>query len=481
MVNAAYGARAIQLPYACHTLYGTPFSRAPSTGKPRRIRLRSMNKLQSKLLVPVALLIVLLVAYFVMSPQPKSASDTLTETASEITAGVTPEKQDFNDIETSAGGGGEIVLESPVIVENPTVDGEKKDYKTVELYFATNRKKTSANRIVEGDPASQFSNARGTLEYGTVTVSIPREHKMGNLESQNWIAAKFFNPDPDKHVVLQSANIWDRDRMLEDINAQLADRKDKALLLFVHGYNTSYDKAARRTGQVVYDLAFHGPAMFFSWPSQARTGAYTVDSQNAEWAVPDMTKVLLELTTRDTDRIIVIAHSMGTRILSRGLDALVRNHPEAAKKITTVVLAAPDIDADVFKDQLLPSFKKLTNPATVYASDGDTALLASEKLNGQIRLGDTSDGISAMNGIEYIDASGFKSDFFGHTYFGDNSSILADIFRVVCTQKKAEDRNFLAKVEFKNTDVTPVENVAYWKMVQPPKTQRDVALDPCAL
>ncbi|WP_420862830.1 alpha/beta hydrolase [Algirhabdus cladophorae] len=445
-----------------------------------------MNNLRSKFLVPLALLVVLCIAYFVMAPQEAPMAEMAPEPVPMPVP--MPEPTPAPAPETSAVGSTdpgdtseESVMEAPVIVEETVVEGEEKDYKTVELYFATNRKKASASQIKEGDPASQFSNARGTLEYGTVTVSIPREHKMGTMESQSWLASKFFNPDPEKHVVLQTANIWSRERMLEDINAKLADRSDKAILLFVHGYNTSYDKAARRTGQVVYDLAFHGPAMFFSWPSQARTRAYTVDAQTAQWAVPDMTKVLKDLTSRDADRIIVIAHSMGTRVLSRGLDALIRDTPEAAEKITTVVLAAPDIDADVFKQQLLPSFRKLTNPATVYASDGDTALLASEKVNGQIRLGDTSEGISAMDGIEYIDASGFKSDFFGHTYFGDNASILSDIFRVVCTQKPAKDRNFLAKLEVQDTSVTPAKNVAYWKMVPPPKNQRDVALDPCAL
>jgi len=409
-----------------------------------------MHKLQSKFLVPALLFIVAIGAYFLMPSEP----------------------------EVSSMGGSEppTTMPEPIIVEA----APDEEFSTVQLYFATNRRLSADSEITASDPASQFSNARGTLRYGTASVSIPREHTMGNLESQNWLVAKFFNPDPEKHVILQEANIWDRERMLSDLNDQLTNRDDKALLLFVHGYNTSFDKAARRTSQVVYDLAFHGPAMFFSWPSQARTSAYTVDSQNAQWAVPDMEQVLLELTTRDADRIIVIAHSMGTRILSRGLDALIANNPAAAAKISTVVLAAPDIDAEIFKRQLLLNFKKLTNPATVYASDGDTALLASQTLNGEVRLGDTSAGISAMDGIEFIDASGFKSDFFRHTYFGDNASILSDIFHIVCTQERAKDRQLLAALEIEDTNVTPVQKVTYWKMQPTPANQPNVKLDACA-
>lgn len=193
-----------------------------------------MHKLQSKFLVPALLFIVAIGAYFLMPSEP----------------------------EVSSMGGSEppTMMPEPIIVEA----APDEEFSTVQLYFATNRRLSADSEITASDPASQFSNARGTLRYGTASVSIPREHTMGNLESQNWLVAKFFNPDPEKHVILQEANIWDRERMLSDLNDQLTNRDDKALLLFVHGYNTSFDKAARRTGQVVYDLAFHGPAMFFS-------------------------------------------------------------------------------------------------------------------------------------------------------------------------------------------------------------------------
>jgi len=34
-------------------------------------------------------------------------------------------------------------------------------------------------------------------------------------------------------------------------------------LVFVHGYNTSFDNAIRRAGQLAYDLGFDGPVFAF--------------------------------------------------------------------------------------------------------------------------------------------------------------------------------------------------------------------------
>jgi len=66
------------------------------------------------------------------------------------------------------------------------------------------------------------------------------------------------------------------------------------VLLFVHGYNVSFEDAARRTGQLAYDLGFEGPTVFFSWPSRGSVTAYT---RRADRAVghPDLKSVLSDL------------------------------------------------------------------------------------------------------------------------------------------------------------------------------------------
>ena len=58
---------------------------------------------------------------------------------------------------------------------------------------------------------------------------------------------------------------------------QRAARDDA--FLFIHGYNVTFEGAARRTAQMAYDLGFNGAAVFYSWPSQGTPTAYTIDEQ----------------------------------------------------------------------------------------------------------------------------------------------------------------------------------------------------------
>lgn len=344
----------------------------------------------------------------------------------------------------------------------PVIEGDRiedadvdENFVKISLYYATNRGLRPEAERDQSDPSSRYNNERGTMRYGVADVSIPRDHRMGHLETPNWFVKKLIGFDPDKHVTLLDVREWDRDKMLAEVKEKLASG-DTSLLAFVHGYNTSYRKAARRAGQLTYDLGFTGPSIFFSWPSQDRTEAYTVDSQNAEWSVPHMTEFLEHVTSRGAEQVIVIAHSMGTRLLTSGLAKLADKDPEAAARVSTVILAAPDIDAQIFRDQLLPKFKNLPRAITLYASDDDTALKASKAVNGFHRIGDASFGLSPLPGVELIDASGAKSDFFGHTYFGDNATILSDMYDLLTSLDPAEDRTGLEQVD------TP--DGPYWKI-----------------
>ncbi len=344
----------------------------------------------------------------------------------------------------------EVPLTKPGVSAAPksvAPEAIEEDFVKVSMYYATNRGLRPEAERDPGDPSSRYNNERGTMRYGVADISIPRDHRMGHLETPNWLMKKLVGFEQEKHVTLLDVREWDRDKMLAELKETLAAVEDSALLAFVHGYNTSYRKAARRAGQLTYDLGFDGPSIFFSWPSQDRTEAYTVDSQNAEWSVPHMTEFLEHITSREADQVIVIAHSMGTRLLTKGLARLADKDPEAAARVTTVILAAPDIDAQIFREELLPKFKALPRAITLYASDGDTALKASKAVNGFHRIGDASQGLFPMPGVDLIDASGAKSDFFGHTYFGDNATILSDMYELLQNLNAAKDRPGLEQVD----------------------------------
>jgi len=307
----------------------------------------------------------------------------------------------------------------------PVIKGstDRQPHDVVLVYFSTDRNWT--NRT---EPDSMFGNGRArTMSYGSCTVSIPRNHKAGELESPSFWRLEF-RENPDRHVVLLSTLIKDKAEYFKELSDRVRNSKEKKSFLFVHGYNVTFKDAARRTAQIAYDLDFDGAPVFYSWPSQGEMGKYTVDEQNAEWAQANIKAFLSDYITRSrADNIYLIAHSMGNRLLTRALSELFQADPGLRDKIKEIILAAPDIDAEVFRRDIAPRLAEGPRKVTLYASSRDVALAASRKIHGSPRAGDSGSGLVVVNGVETVDATNQDTSFLGHSYIVEERSLLVDL------------------------------------------------------
>jgi len=301
----------------------------------------------------------------------------------------------------------------------------------VQVFFATDR--------AASNDASAFGASRGAaMTYGHCKVSIPYRHRTGDLERPHWYHLEF-SEDPTKHVVLQEVTTETADQFQKDINAEIEETAQKKVLLFVHGYNVNFKDAARRTGQLAFDLDLRGKASrgiagFYSWPSRGETAPYAADENNAEWTQSHLTEFLTAfLSTAPVHSVYLIAHSMGSRPTLRAIAALSTTHPELVAKLHGLILAAPDIDADTFRSQIAPTFASTQLAGTLYVSSKDKPLAASMHLHGGYpRLGDPAAGPVIVKGIETIDASDVDDgDFLGHSYFAARPTLLEDIFSLM--------------------------------------------------
>lgn len=309
-------------------------------------------------------------------------------------------------------------------------------YVRVPVWYATDRGLGKS-----GDPLKMFGATRGRLSYGRAYVSMPKDHRLGQLESP--ASFKFWaTPNPDEHVVLLSVEPYKREEFLSGIGEHVASSKDREALVFVHGYNVSFEDAARRTAQLAYDLNLQGAPIFYSWPSQGNIAGYFTDIVNAEWAVPNLEKVLRDISDHTgASKIHLVAHSMGNKPLVKALERIAQERAgNSPPKFNEIVLTAPDIDAEVFIDiarRILPAGKRIT----LYASKNDAALAAARKLmGGYHRAGDTEPSLVLVKGVDTIDASNVQTDLIGHSYYGDNRTILHDLYNLLKTGKGPSER-----------------------------------------
>jgi len=316
------------------------------------------------------------------------------------------------------------------------------EYAVVRVFFGTDRTLTASAK-----PDEMFGAGRAEVRYGACEVSIPRDHRMGELEAPSILKLEF-RENPAKHVVLLTAVTQPRDAFFTGVAARVGESDSKSAFLFVHGYNVTFEDAARRTAQMAYDLAFTGAPIFYSWPSLGAVAAYTVDEANIEWAQTNLKGFLRDVVERTgAHTLYVIAHSMGNRALTRAVAALLTEQPALRPRVTEVILAAPDIDAEVFARDIAPVLAETGRPITLYASSADLALTASKKVHGYPRAGDAGPGLTISPGIETIDATEVDTSLVGHSYFAESRSVLSDMFYLVRDGQRAGQRAGLREVD----------------------------------
>ncbi|HWM91931.1 MAG TPA: alpha/beta hydrolase [Thermoanaerobaculia bacterium] len=333
---------------------------------------------------------------------------------------------------------------APAPIPSADLSGDK-GFAEVEVFYGTDRALKRNAPVAErfGPDRMRFTG----LHMGVCKVSVPRDHRMGQIERPS-IWKLEVTPDPRKHMVLLGMEALGPETFYRRLQGNLNRSEAKELMVFVHGYNVAFHDAALRTAQLAYDLGIDGAPVLYSWPSQASVSKYTVDEANVEWTVPHLERFLRDLSARSGARsVYLIAHSMGNRALTRALERIAGRMDQRAKPLfSEILLTAPDIDAEVFAD-LAQIFRRTGNRVTLYASSNDEALKLSKKVHGYPRAGDTGPNVVVLSGIDTIDVSEVDTSLLGHSYFGDNRTVISDIFNLLRHRKPPDQRSGLKKKE----------------------------------
>jgi esterase/lipase superfamily enzyme len=307
---------------------------------------------------------------------------------------------------------------------------EARKHEWVRLFFATTRRATGAREAPQA-----FGDARSdVVSFGTVDVSIPADHRYANLESPSVFRMEW-DLDPKRHVWMAPDF---RPLAMAQWQLELSRRAGAfkgGVLVFVHGYNTSFEDSVKRAAQIAYDLAFPGPTVLYSWPSDGELLAYVKDEEAARNAWRQMAQVLDHLTYLGSGvPVYLVAHSMGNRVLTQGLAELLRRRPDADLAIREVVMASPDIGEEEFRQRWVHELNSTNAPRfTLYASNHDLPIALSAWLHGEPRLGSGGPGIAVFPHVDSIDASRITREWFGlsHSYFGDNETLVSDLHLVI--------------------------------------------------
>jgi esterase/lipase superfamily enzyme len=199
---------------------------------------------------------------------------------------------------------------------------------------------------------------------------------------------------------------------------------DEDVLLYVHGFNQSFETATLDAARLAEGLRFDGQTVLFSWPSHNKLFDYMADRESATWSRDALETTLESLVMRPgPGRINIVAHSMGAMLVIESLRQAYAKHGERlADRIGAIILAAPDLDIDVFSSSLA-KMRSLAARITVLTSNDDRALAVVTSLSGGPRVGGMQKTKLQAQGLKVIDTSGSGWGIINHDLFLSNSGV----------------------------------------------------------
>ena len=330
----------------------------------------------------------------------------------------------------------------------PAARGE---WDVVPVFYGTDRLRQGGARGGLRRVAYGSERAR-RLELGRALVTVPAAHRVPSIERPFALRVPHFQlvlyeqgEDPTRHFTIKELQVLPQERFLALVRERLGLSrafKDQAVV-FVHGFNTAFDHALYRAAQIAYDLQFDGAAFLYSWPSGGGVIGYAHDRESATQAEPFL-KEFLTLVVAETGAksVSVIAHSMGNLPLLGVLRELGPSLP-AGVRLNEVILAAPDVDRDVFSN-LVAGLTRYGRGITLYCSANDRAMSASRQFAGGVpRAGDVpADGPVIVPGIDTIDVTGTSTDLLAlnHSTYAERSALLNDIGLLLQTGERPPEK-----------------------------------------
>jgi esterase/lipase superfamily enzyme len=244
--------------------------------------------------------------------------------------------------------------------------------KALQIYVATTRERENPSENVF------TANRAKALNFAKFAVSIPPNHKPGNVE----LPAD--PPDSQTSFAIVNQTVLS-DADFRNAVAPRAGRKKHRVFVFVHGFNNNFQESVFRLAQLQADAKIDGIPVLFSWPSQAQVIAYEADREAALASRDQLMGLLTMLTSSPAvGDVLVVAHSMGAMLTIEALRQLrIEGKNQVIARLGRVVLAAPDIDAQTFRAQV-QTIGPLKPPLLVLVSKDDGALRFSNMLSGSV-------------------------------------------------------------------------------------------------
>ncbi len=212
---------------------------------------------------------------------------------------------------------------------------------------------------------------------------------------------------------------------------KVAVKRPVHALVFVHGFNVSFNDALHSAAELAQCMDSDVLPIVVSWPSAAKMTSYLEDEEAVGVSRERLRSAVEYILSHPAiDEITVVAHSMGTRLVTRVLADL----DLAGKKLPRlkrVAYAAADLDEAEFAEYWPRLSPMASSGWSFYVSKNDLAMWASTALHRRPRIGDSRQRVYTVESADTIEATKAAPlrKAFGHSYVIDSTVVSRDLRR----------------------------------------------------
>jgi esterase/lipase superfamily enzyme len=239
------------------------------------------------------------------------------------------------------------------------------------------------------------------------------------------------------------------DPFRELLRSRLAQTPRKDVYIFVHGFNNTFEDAVFRAAEVWHFMGRVGVPIAYTWPA-GRGGirGYAYDRESGEYTVSHLRRFIKSVADcPEVERVHLIGHSRGCDVTMSALRELhltimaQGKSTQSELKLENLVLAAPDVDEEVFMQRFVgENLLQAARRTTIYASQADKVIeltdviFASRRRLGTLAVKDFSpkvkQSLAKMPNVQFIECK-VSGIFLTHSYVFTHPAALSDLILVL--------------------------------------------------
>lgn len=335
------------------------------------------------------------------------------------------------------------------------------------LIFATDR----ADEADEGSVPNYGHKRAKSLTFGTAAVKLNPNPSWRELIHDSTAAKRSrdyelqladvrelgrlkptFGTLGETGVITQASTLHamqQRELLHQTLQERLALTPQKDVYVFIHGFNNTFDDGLFRAAEVWHFMGRVGVPVAYSWPAGlGGIRGYAYDRESSEFTVTHLRHFIRAIAEcPDVERVHLVAHSRGCDALISALRELHIGYRAQGKttqqelKLENVVLAAPDVDEEVFMQRFVgENMLQAAKRTTIYASQHDKAIeladvvFASRRRLGMLTGRDFSPkmrhALAKYPNVQFIECK-LSGLWIGHSYIYDHPAALSDLILVL--------------------------------------------------